>query len=108
MYYSRRWDTPEKPVGYVTIEHFNAAVKSLVRNDEKVLNAANTAIERTEDLYARHDTMRADLNELLGYENTIRYLWQEVEKLKDAPNVAKRKRRVTICANGQRVDIKRV
>lgn len=97
-----------KPVEYVTLDVFNNTVATLVNNDNAVLKRVNVALDKTDDLYARHDTMRADLNELLGYENTVQYLWQEVEKLKDAPSVSKKRRKVTICANGQRVDIKRV
>lgn len=104
MYY-RRNDWGREPilqkVDYVEADDFNNAIKMLSTK-------ANIALERTDDLYTRHDTMRADLNELLRYKNTVQYLWQEVERLKTAPGVGKKRRRVTICANGQRVDIKRV
>lgn len=104
MYY-RRNDWGKEPVlqkiDYVEVDDFNNAIKMLLKE-------TNIALEKTEDLYARHDTMRADLNKLLGYKNTVQYLWREVERLKDAPSVSKKRRKVTICANGQRVDIKRV
>ena len=103
-YYQRNiWDVAQpkaKPVEYVTLDVFNNTVATLVNNDNAVLKQVNVALEKIDDLYARHDTMRADLNELLGYKNTVQYLWREVERLKDAPSVGKKRRKVTICING--------
>ena len=108
----RRNDWGREPtlqkVDYVEVDTFNNAIKALVNNDNVLLTKVDTALEKTDDLYARHDTMRADLNELLGYKNTVQYLWREIERLKDAPSLGRKRRKVTICANGQRVDIKRV
>ena len=107
----RRNDWGREPIlqkiEYVEVNDFNNTVTTLVNNDKAILTQVNTALKKTEDLYARHDTMRVDLNELLGYKNLVQYLRQEVEKLKDAPSVGKKRRRVTICANDQKVEVKK-
>lgn len=100
----RRNDWGREPilqkVDFVEVGTFNDATRALTNNDNVLLEKVNIALKKTEDLYVRHDIVRTDLNELLGYRNRIQYLEQEIEKLKTAPSVGKKRRKVTICVNG--------
>ena len=94
-----------KPVEYAFKDEVDYLKRIVNKHDVDIdhcLQEIEVNKKDCEQMYQSIDMLKNDVRQLIQMGN---YLYEKVES---APNAAKRKRRVTICAGGQTVDIKRV
>ena len=94
-----------KPIEYAFREEVQGLRKDFEIVDNTVRFLLDKEVEHRNDLdqmYQAIDGLKEDAQQA---RQAVNYLYHKIES---APSVAKRRRKVTICANGQRVDIKRV
>jgi uncharacterized coiled-coil DUF342 family protein len=111
MYYSGRYfynDPPRqpkveaKPIEYAFKDEVNYLKQEIDKHNNDIgycLQAININRKDCEQMYQAIDILKNDVQHLSECAN---YLYS---KINEAPSVAKRKRRVTICANGQVVEV---
>lgn len=91
-----------KPIQYAFKDEVDY-LKQIVDKHDVDMDHCLLAIEVNrkdcEQMYQAIDTIRQDIQGLANYTD---YLYNRINS---APSVVKRKRRVTICANGQRVEV---
>lgn len=93
-----------KPIEYAFKDEVDY-LKRIVNEHDVAMDHCLQAIEVNrkdcEQMYQAIDTLKHDAQQV---KQIVNYLYNRVES---APSVTKRKRKVTICASGQIVDIKR-
>ena len=113
MYYNRQNRSPfEQKINSAredlriqnAVDVLVAKVDSLENRSVKIINKVGEHEDKLEELYFAVDRVRGDVQKCLAYEGLLEYLYKKVES---APSVAKRRRKVTIRANGQRVEVTR-
>ena len=114
MYYNGRYfynDPPRKPkveakpIEYAFKDEVDFLRRIISKHDVDIKHCLQTIdVNRAdcEQMYQAIDMLKYDAQQV---KQIVDYLYGKVES---APSVAKRKRRVTICADGQTVEIKRV
>lgn len=83
-------------IEHLTQEDFHLLRSEIQQNKEKVDKNCEYFERCIVDLYARHDTMREDLNEMRWHDGVLRHLLSRMDELEGAPKIGKRRRRVTI------------
>lgn len=94
-----------KPIEYAFKDETDYLKRRVNKHDDDIEHCLQvTEINRKdcEQMYQAIDMLKDDAQQI---KQVVNYLYNKVES---APSVAKRKRKVTICAGGQTVDIKRV
>lgn len=113
MYYSGRYfynDPPRKPKVEIEAKPIEYASKDEVQELKKNFEVVDNYIRFFFDKEGEH---KNDLDQMYQTIDMLKYDAQQVKQLvnylcdrvESAPNVAKRKRKVTICANGQTVEV---
>ena len=95
---------PQKKIEYAEKEQVLVLQKNYYNMENSLLSLrADVCHTRNdlEQLYQALDVVKYDNQRLTAYANYLE------SKINEAPSVAKRKRRVTICANGQAVEVKK-
>lgn len=96
--YNRSGVSKVEQVEYAKIEHLTAfaeRVDNLEVRESKIVKQVSENRQNIEDAF---DQIRFNYNALQN-------LSRRVTHLEDAPSVAKRKRRVTVCAGDQKVEV---
>lgn len=113
MYYSGRYfynDPPRqpkveaKPIEYAFQDEVDYLKRTIDKHDidiDHCLQATEINRKDCEQMYQAIDMLKNDAQQI---KQVVNYLYNRVES---APVAAKRKRRVTICADGQRVEVNR-
>lgn len=110
MMYYNMWGTPvrtekkpeAKPVEYAFKNEVDYLKEVVKRHDIEIqhcLQATEVNREDCEQMYQAIDILKHDAQQI---KQVVNYLYSRVES---APSVAKRKRKVTICAGGQTIEV---
>ena len=101
---SRKPKVEAKPIEYAFKDEVNYLKRIVDKHDVDIdhcLQAIEVNRKDCEQMYQAIDILKNDMQYVKHLAN---YLY---DKMESAPSVAKRKRRVTICAGGQRVEVYR-
>lgn len=93
-----------KPIEYAPKDEVDYLKREVDRHNNDIsycLQAIEVNRKDCEQMYQAIDSLKYDAQQI---KQVVNYLYNKVES---APIVAKRKRRVTICANGQTVEVYR-
>lgn len=91
-----------KPIEYAfkdEVDYLRREIDRLGKDAYICLQGVEVNKKDCEQMYQAIDMLKHDAQQV---KQVVNYLYNKVES---APSVAKRKRRVTICANGQRVEV---
>lgn len=113
MYYSGRYfyndslrkskvEVETKPIEYAFKDEVDYLKREVDRHNNDIgycLQAIEVNRKDCEQMYQAIDMLKYDAQQV---KQIVNYLYDRVES---APTVAKRKRRVTICANGQIIEV---
>lgn len=102
--YSKKPKVEAKPIQYAFKDEVDYLKETVKRHDldiDQCLQEIEVKRNDCEQMYQAIDMLK---HKVQYVEQLANYLYDRMES---APSVAKRKRRVTICAGGQRVEVKK-